>query len=384
MSLRVMCLTPWFPDKPGDRWGNFVFDSLMAVRAQGVRVCTFVASPWRPGGRNGPEIGTFPDDLKIEATSFPSVPRFWLRGLSNHLRLRSLFASCVEHARRNQVQIVHAHTEDFAELAAEIATSLGIASIVTIHGINTSKRATATAAQRRYLGKNLNAVDRVVLVGEPLLSFVKSFTNREDHFRVVHNGFTLDAIPRSSEILTTPVIRFISVSNLDKGKGIHIALEALATLSKQGLKKWQYDVVGDGAFAPELKKLAARLEVEHAVRFLGAVEHVRVPALLAQADIFVLPSYREAFGIAYLEAMSAGLLAIGIEGQGSSAFIRHGVTGLLARPCDPFSLAECIANAVQDPSCARRIAAAGKKSVDTDFTWQQHAKVLLDVYRELA
>jgi glycosyltransferase involved in cell wall biosynthesis len=67
------------------------------------------------------------------------------------------------------------------------------------------------------------------------------------------------------------------------------------------------------------------------VELAGARPHEEIPQYLAAADVFILPSYREAFGIAYLEAMAAGLLVVGVRDQGPSAFIEHGISGLLVR-----------------------------------------------------
>jgi glycosyltransferase involved in cell wall biosynthesis len=119
------------------------------------------------------------------------------------------------------------------------------------------------------------------------------------------------------------------------------------------------------------------------VNFIGAQPHELIYDLLCGADIFVLPSYREAFGIAYLEAMAAGLVTIGVQGQGPEAFIEHGKTGYLVEPRNPRSLANCILNIAADRDTARRVSTTGSDLVRNEFTWDAHARHLHNVYREI-
>jgi glycosyltransferase involved in cell wall biosynthesis len=104
---------------------------------------------------------------------------------------------------------------------------------------------------------------------------------------------------------------------------------------------------------------------------------------LRDAHVFVLPSYREAFGIAYLEAMACGLLTIGVEGQGPSAFIISGKTGLLVPPQEVAALAACLRSVLEHPGRFSKIAAAGRKHVAQEYTWLRHAERLTEVYREI-
>lgn len=93
----------------------------------------------------------------------------------------------------------------------------------------------------------------------------------------------------------------------------------------------------------------------------------------SRADVFVLPSYREAFGVAYVEAMAAGLLAIGVAGQGPEAFIKHEETGLLVRPLDVESIVSTLRSVIHGKERMRRIALTGRDFVWREFTWAHHA-----------
>jgi glycosyltransferase involved in cell wall biosynthesis len=264
-----------------------------------------------------------------------------------------------------------------------IAREFGIPVVVTLHGINTERRLLDTPWKRRRMRDALCAMKRVVLVGAPLRPYFGALAGRDDHFRVVPNGFEVPdrvADPRPEGWGTS--LRWISVSNLHEGKGIDLTLQALARLRQMGLANWSYDIVGDGAERPHLEAMTDALGLRDRVTFHGRMPHDEVMRVLSNADVFVLPSYREAFGIAYLEAMALGLLAIGVSGQGPEAFIAHDKTGLLVRPADVESLVATMKIVLENASEMRRIAAAGQRLVRAEFTWAAHARKLVAVYRE--
>ena len=177
-------------------------------------------------------------------------------------------------------------------------------------------------------------------------------------------------------------MRFISVSNLAEGKGIDLTLQALAALPGDTPRDWNYTIVGDGPQRPSLEKLAADLGLASRVTFTGAWPHGRIYEQLFAADIFVLPSYREAFGIAYLEAMAAGLLAIGVTGQGPGAFVTSGETGLLVEPRSVPDLAGALAWTLHHPEEARTLADRGRRRAITEFTWRKHGMAMSRVLAE--
>lgn len=382
--MRVLCLTPWFPDRPGEREGNYIFDSVTALKGAGVDVKVMVARPWKPWRGSRFNSGRFDRGFDIKLHHYPSLPRNMLRRAGNRIHFLTILPRVLAFARKHEVELIHAHTEGMAEVAAAAADKLGIGALVTIHGINTSPRYMGTRAQRNYFRNALNRCDRVVLVGEPLRPFFADICGRDDHFRVVHNGFRLTgALPGGRRIGTETVTRLISVSNLHEGKGIDLTIRALAHLEAQGVTRWHYTIVGDGYLMPELERLVQELGLGKKITFIGAVEHAQVAGYLGQADIFVLPSYREAFGIAYLEAMACGLLAIGVEGQGAAEFLRHGENGLLVPAKNIGALAEAISHPLAHPEEARRLAAAGQQTAQHDFNWGRHGESLAALYREV-
>jgi len=381
--VRVLCLTPWFPDRPGEREGNYIFDSVMALSAAGINVKVLVTKAWRPG-RSDLDLSVFPHGMILGLIRHISIPRNYLRGLSKWLYFIACYRKLLCHAKKHQIELIHAHTEGVAEVAVAVGEALNIPVVVTIHGINMSHRYIGADKQRAYFRKVLNACDRVIIVGEPLRAFFKELVGCDDHFRVVHNGFRLTGeVPERKNILTGGNVHHISVSNLHEGKGIDITLRALAQLNSEGTTGWIYTIVGDGAERPMLEKLVTELGLDNKVKFTGAVAHDRVSGLLAQADIFVLPSYREAFGIAYLEAMACGLVAVGVEGQGAAEFIRHGVNGLLVKPKNITDLAEKLRYLQENSVQANAMAAAGAETARFDFNWEHHACALVSLYSEV-
>lgn len=389
MGLRVLCVTPWFPNSPTDGKYNFILHSIRSLVEAGHDVSVLVTRPWIPAplgaiasewrhNRQSFSRSAF-KGINVELIHHLSLPRYFLSQQVELLYRSRVGARVLDLVRRTGAQIVHAHTERTAFAVSAAAKSAGVPVVTTLHGISTAPRLLNTSAKRERLRQTLAGVARVVLVGEPLRAHYAPLAGGDRNFRVVPNGFFVyDTQP--SAFATSGVTRFISVSNLDEGKGIDLNLRAFAQLPRN--VNWTYTIVGDGDDRVSLQLLAADLDLSDRVKFTGALAHDVAMQQLAQADVFALPSYREAFGVAYLEAMACGLLAIGVAGQGPSAFVSHGETGLLVQPRDVASLVAAMKIATDKPSEAQGIAAAGSRHVRAEFTWARHAEKLGAVFGE--
>jgi glycosyltransferase involved in cell wall biosynthesis len=83
-----------------------------------------------------------------------------------------------------------------------------------------------------------------------------------------------------------------------------------------------------------LRRLATELGIADRVRFTGAYPHGDLPALMRGSDLFVLPSWDEAFGIVYLEAMASGVPVIAASDGGATDIVTEGADGWLVVPRD--------------------------------------------------
>ena len=389
----IIILTQWFPNWPDDRRFTYIYDSAVALGHRGVAVHVLVCRPYAPPllgalapdwARGHIEIAKFDGLASVTLIHYPALPGGLLKGCTSFIKVQRIVSALKLLARRCKAELIHAHTEGLALAASTAGQALGLPSVVTIHGLNTELNHVHAGDQPTRIGRALCDIDRVILVGDPLRPFFGTLVGRDDHFRVVYNGVRFPSGLTTGAILRDlRNVRFITVSNLEEGKGIDIALRALGTLRDQGHTGWNYTIVGDGAERVPLSELCVALGLTEFVTFVGAQSHDAVFKFLGEADIFLLPSYREAFGIAYLEAMVAGLLAVGVRGQGPEAFIVHGKTGFLVEPNSPTSLVDCIRDILAQPEIAQRIAASGAEIVRSEFTWDAHAQHLIEVYGEL-
>jgi len=392
MTLRVLVVTPWFPNEPTDQSGNFILHSVEALRRAGVTISVLVVRPWTPKAlgllhsdwvRPRLRRETFDPSLGLQVAHYASIPRGYWNEVFGPLFRWGTRRAILRRARTISAQLIHAHTEMVGYGVAPIARALGVPLIISLHGINTNPRLQNSAWKRARLRGALGGAERVVLVGEPLRAYFATLAGRDDHFRVVPNGFAVPHAPHDAAVRpTTQELRFCSVSNLHEGKGIDLTLQALAQLAEAGCRDWTYAIVGGGRERERLETMADALGLRDKVTFHGAQPHDRAMELLARGDVFVLPSYREAFGIAYLEAMALGLLAIAVAGQGPEAFITHGATGLLVPPMSADALFRALRSVYKDRTGVQRIAAAGCDHVLSEFTWDRHAEKLVAVYRE--
>ena len=156
-------------------------------------------------------------------------------------------------------------------------------------------------------------------------------------------------------------IELVSIARLVKRKRVDRLLQALAALS--GLEV-RLTVVGDGPERRRLEALATALGVADRVRFLGHVDEAAKRRALAAADLFVLASAHEGFGLVYLEAMQHGLPVVAASAGGQADFLEDGRTGALVPNDDVAALAAAIGKLAGDPAQRQRIAEECRKRAD--------------------
>lgn len=110
---------------------------------------------------------------------------------------------------------------------------------------------------------------------------------------------------------------------------------------------------------------------------LGAISAVEVKKKLNKADIFVLASWHEPLGVAYMEAMSVGVPTIGTNSGGVTELIDDGVNGLMVPPKDPKALANAIQTLANDANLATSLSTAGRAHIVENFRSELGAETLL-------
>ncbi len=196
--------------------------------------------------------------------------------------------------------------------------------------------------------------------------------------RVVHLG---SDVPRSVKPRRDRPPLLITVGHLVARKRHADVIVALAMLD--GYADLRYVIVGDGPELEPLRSLARALGLEHRVEFRGQLPPAAALAAAQAAWLFVLVSVDEAFGVAYVEAMAAGVPAIGCEGEDGPAEIAACGEGIvLVPPRNPPALAREIASLLADHDRLESIGRAARETVQKHFTWPRCGRETVEAYRD--
>jgi glycosyltransferase involved in cell wall biosynthesis len=183
-----------------------------------------------------------------------------------------------------------------------------------------------------------------------------------------------DRVP-SKRSGSADVVHLLSIGALVQRKGFDVLIEALATLADL---PWRLTIAGDRnrnpAVAAQLYADIANHNLDSRVEVLGAVSDERIAALYACADIFVLASRFEGYGMAYAEAVAHGLPVIGTTGGATPETVPP-EAGILVPPDDVTALAAALRRLIADRSERERLAAGARAAAAALPTWQDSAKL---------
>jgi teichuronic acid biosynthesis glycosyltransferase TuaC len=270
--------------------------------------------------------------------------------------------------------LVHAHYAAPAGDAARRARP-GVPIAVSVHGGDVLAVAVRSPAGARAVRAGLGGAHLVLANSDGIAQRARALGAR--HTRVVHLG--ADVPERSHDGHDGPLV---TVGHLVARKRHADVLRALWLLG-DAHPQLRWEIVGDGPERGALERLAAELRLTDRVRFHGQLPPAGAMAVAHRAGVFVLPSVEEAFGVAYVEAMAAGVPAIGCRGEPGPEEIAAAGGGLrLVAPGDPEGLAAELRALAEEPGWRRELGAAARATVERAFTWEACGRATVAAYEE--
>jgi glycosyltransferase involved in cell wall biosynthesis len=180
-----------------------------------------------------------------------------------------------------------------------------------------------------------------------------------------------------------PSILFVAgLGNAEQHKGLHTLLDAMV-LVREKIWNTRLTIVGDGDMREDYQVYAKKLNLENSVDFKGRLAGKLLAKQYQEADLLVLPSENESFGMVILEAMSAGLPVIATRIGGIPFLVADNKTGFLIEPRDPVTLARKIIELLTDRGLMESFGKAARIKAADGFDWDQRANAYDKLFKQL-
>ena len=278
--------------------------------------------------------------------------------------------------RRFAFDLVHAHNAIPAGDAVRRA-HLDVPLVVSVHGGDVLYTARLSARGSAAVSRALGSAQLVLANSDGIAELAARYGARET--RVVHLG--TDVPERTAARTGAPTI--VTVAHLVARKRHADVLRAVAVLSSRH-PTLRYQIIGAGPEAPALVALAQRLGIADRVTFAGQLDPPSALATARRGTLFVMPSTEEAFGVAYVEAMAAGLPAIGCRGEpGPEEIAAAGDGFVLVPPGDIERLTQRIDELLSDPHRLREAGQRARATALAHFTWEGCGAQTLAAYEHV-
>ncbi len=289
-------------------------------------------------------------------------------------------------AVRHGLDLVHAHYALPHAAAALLARDMGggrTRVVTTLHGtdITIVGQQPAMVDLTRHL---VERSDAVTAVSRRLARETEQVFAPRRAITVIPNfvdprRFRPDAALPRDEFARPDEALLLHASNLRPVKNVAAVVRVLAGVHAH--RPARLLLVGEGPQREEARRLAETLDVADRITWLGEVE--RLEELLGAADLLLLPSWHESFGLVALEAMACGTPALATTAGGTAEFIDDGQTGLLRDPDDVPGMVTAATALLDDPERLRRMGEDARRAAVSRFGADCVVRQYLDLYDTL-
>ncbi|MBI3697537.1 MAG: N-acetyl-alpha-D-glucosaminyl L-malate synthase BshA [Acidobacteria bacterium] len=300
------------------------------------------------------------------------------------LALASRMAEVAETAHLDLLHVHYAIPHAVSALLARQMLGDRLPFVTTLHGTDI----TLVGADRSYLPIvkfSIEQSDGVTSISQYLKDRTLRVFETRNEIRVIRNFVNCDQYhhnpdPQARAAYAAPQEKIlVHLSNFRPVKRVADAVRVMARVRREIPCKLL--MIGDGPDRGPAEHLARELGVEDDVLFLG--KQSRIPELLAIADLMLLPSELEAFGLAALEAMACGVPTVATRAGGVPELITDGVDGLLAEVGDIEAMAAHALSLLTDPARYLQVSDAARHTAESRFCTTLVIPQYEEYYREV-
>lgn len=219
-------------------------------------------------------------------------------------------------------------------------------------------------------GAFFRTVNKIIAVSESTKRDIMATGISSSKVEIIPDG--VDKTPQINVSRNGSTSRVLFVGHCSPIKGVEYLLEAIWLLKDSDIV---LDLVGDLKsnieYTRRLQEMTHNWGISDKIIFHGFVPRERIINLYTEADIFVLPSLWEGFGIVLLEAMAFELPVVATKAGAIPELVKDGVNGLLVPPANGRALAEAIAALIQNPGLRKKLGKNGRAIYNRSLTWEQ-------------
>lgn len=285
--------------------------------------------------------------------------------------------------------LVHLH---FTYPPYSFVTRLSVPVVITTHGlVSIREKGFSFSTVRNFVTmkfilnpyfekKALQNANKIVVVSKIMNETVDHIIGYDPKTVYIPNGIDYEKFNMES-ITENNQLSILFIGRLIKVKGVDILIRALPIIKKT-IPNIHLFIAGDGSQCKKLKHLTMKLGVAENTTFLGFISGNDKLEMFRSANIFVIPSRFESFGITALEALAAGVPIIASNVGGIPDILDNNKYGMLVESDNSEALAQCIVKLANDLELRNKMIEAGKRRAK-DFSWNDVAKETIRLYYSL-
>ena len=386
-ALNVMFLTWEFPPRVIGGISPHVFYLSKSLARKGVKVhvvtCDFPGAPARET-LDGVEV------YRIDSYKNPS-PDFatWVYLMNLNMQRE---AAAIAAKLEDKVDLFHAHDWLVATAGIGLKHVFRKPLLVTMHSTEIGRRDGVHTSTEKMIAETEAWLTyeawKVICCSQYMVSHVKwAFGLPDDKLVMVPNGVNMNVYEKA---LTTDLKLFRSrfalpeeklvlfVGRLVYEKGAHVLINAIPKILEKVNAK--FVIVGSGYMKDQLLTIVRSMGLEHKVMFTGFVDEETLLKLQCCADVSVVPSLFEPFGIVALEAMAAKSPVVVSDTGGLGEIVEHDITGVKVYPNNTESLAWGIAKVLTDDKYRNNLRENAFKRIQEKYDWNKIAQQTQRIY----